>query len=270
MPKLPEVETTRRGLEPYVVGRSIARVLIREPRLRWPLDSSLRRSLEGSRIDALRRRGKYLLFDTASGSLLIHLGMSGGLRYHSAAVPPRLHDHVDIEFADGGCLRYHDPRRFGSMHFAAVAELHPLLTSIGPEPLGPDFTPAYLWQACQGRKVAIKQQLMNSKVVAGVGNIYANEALFRAGINPALAAGRISKQRVAALVAAVREVLAEAITQDGTTLKDFADGEGKPGYFQLALDVYGRAGLPCHRCAQPVRLKVQGQRATYHCRNCQR
>jgi formamidopyrimidine-DNA glycosylase len=270
MPELPEVETTRRGLEPLVVGRSIERVDVREPRLRWPIAANLPRRLAGQRIAALGRRGKYLLFTTDAGTLLVHLGMSGVLRYHGDAPPPGLHDHVDIRLEGGACLRYHDPRRFGSMHFATAPERHPLLEHIGPEPLGETFTPEYLWHCARGRRVAIKLHLMNSRVVAGIGNIYANEALFRAGIHPARQAGRVARNRFEPLVRSIRAVLDDAIVQGGTTLRDFSGSDGRPGYFQLALDVYDRAGQPCRRCGTPIRMRVLGQRATYYCGACQR
>jgi formamidopyrimidine-DNA glycosylase len=269
MPELPEVETTRRGLEPLVVGRLVERVEVREPRLRWPIGDVPER-LAGRRIAALGRRGKYLLVGTDGGTLLVHLGMSGGLRYHDSPPPPGKHDHVDLRFADGACLRFNDPRRFGSLHFSTDPASHALLRDMGPEPLGDDFTAVYLRDACRGRRIAIKPHLMNGRVVAGVGNIYANEALHRAGIHPARAAGRIAKPRLATLVERVKEVLAEAIESGGTTLRDFAGGDGKPGYFQLALNAYGRAGEPCDRCTAPIRLTVIGQRATYFCARCQR
>ncbi|MBN1238931.1 MAG: bifunctional DNA-formamidopyrimidine glycosylase/DNA-(apurinic or apyrimidinic site) lyase [Gammaproteobacteria bacterium] len=271
MPELPEVETTRRGLEPLVVGKSIEALDVREPRLRWPIAADLGRRLAGRRVTGIGRRGKYLLFATDGGTLLVHLGMSGGLRFHDgAAPPPGRHDHVDIRLAGGACLRYNDPRRFGSMHFATAPERHPLLRHIGPEPLGDDFTPEYLWRSTRGRKTAIKLHLMNSRIVAGIGNIYANEALYRAGIHPARQAGRVARSRFDPLVDSIRAVLADAIVQGGTTLRDFAGSDGRPGYFQLALDVYDREGDACHRCGSPVRMRVLGQRATYYCSACQR
>ncbi len=271
MPELPEVETTRRGLAPLLRGRAIERLEVREPRLRWPVGPDVGAALAGQRITGLGRRGKYLLLETAAGTLLVHLGMSGSLRFHAADPPPAgKHDHVDLRFAGGSLLRFNDPRRFGSLHFTESPAGHPLLKDIGPEPLGPDFTPDYLWRASRGRRVPIKAHLMNARIVAGVGNIYANEALFRAGLHPGRAAGRIARPRIEALVAAVRAVLSEAIEQGGTTLRDFRGGDGKPGYFQLALESYGRAGEPCSRCGGPIRLLALGQRATYYCPRCQR
>jgi formamidopyrimidine-DNA glycosylase len=270
MPELPEVETTRRGLEPLVVGCAIERVEVRERRLRWPIPPTLPRRLAGRRITGLGRRGKYLLLETDGGTLLVHLGMSGRLRYHASAPAPGKHDHVDLWFAGGACLRFRDPRRFGSLHFSATPEHHVLLAGMGPEPLGAEFTADYLEAACRGRRVAIKPHLMNGRIVAGVGNIYANEALYRAGIHPLRSAGRIAKPRLATLVERIRDVLLEAIERGGTTLRDFAGSDGNPGYFQLALSAYGRAGEPCPRCGTPIRIIALGQRATYYCPRCQR
>ena len=270
MPELPEVETTRRGLAPHVTGKSIAAVLVREPRLRWRVAPDLPAQLRGQRIDAVTRRGKYLLFGTPAGTLLVHLGMSGTLRYLRETQAHGTHDHVDVRFDTGDCLRFNDPRRFGSMHFATAPLEHPLLRDLGPEPLGEAFTPDYLFRASRGRNVAMKQHLMNGRVVVGVGNIYANEALFRAGIHPLRPAGRIARARFTALVAAVRDVLNAALADGGTTLRDFVDGDGKPGYFRTALKVYERDGEPCERCATPIRRVVVGQRATYYCPRCQR
>ena len=270
MPELPEVETTQRGLAPHVVGRAIARVEVREPRLRWPVAKTLARALADTRIDSLERRGKYLLFGTRAGTLLVHLGMSGSLRYLPTADVPSLHDHIDVHFADGGALRFNDPRRFGSFTLTAAPQLHPLLKALGPEPLGDEFTADYLWRSSRGRRVTIKQHLMNGHVVVGVGNIYASEALFRARIHPLRAAGRIAKARLEPLVGAVRDVLRDAIDEGGTTLRNFVGGDGRPGYFRGSLRVYERAGLPCVTCAAPIERRVVGQRATYYCARCQR
>jgi formamidopyrimidine-DNA glycosylase len=270
VPELPEVETTRRGLAPYVVGRSIAAVEVREPRLRWPVARSLPAKLTGQRIEALERRGKYLLFDTKAGTLLVHLGMSGSLRYLAEPPAHGLHDHVDMRFADGGLLRFNDPRRFGSWLLTSHVAEHPLLKDLGPEPLSNDFTPSYLADTARGRRVAIKQHLMNSRVVVGVGNIYASEALFRAGIHPQRAAGKIARARFESLVDAVRAVLTDALEEGGTTLRNYVDGDGNPGYFRQSLNVYERADDPCKRCGTPIRRRVQGQRATYFCPRCQR
>ncbi len=270
MPELPEVETTRRGLAPFVVGRSIAAIHVREPRLRWPVARDLGAKLRGQRIDDLGRRGKYLLFDTAAGTLLWHLGMSGSLRYLPEPDEPGAHDHIDVRFAGGGCLRFNDPRRFGSVHLTSSPLRHPLLESLGPEPLSHEFTGEYLSRAARGRSVAIKQLLMNGRVVVGVGNIYANEALFRAGIRPTRPAGRIARARFESLAAAIREVLADALEDGGTTLRNFVGGDGRPGYFRGSLQVYERDGAPCLRCGRPIVRRVIGQRATYFCPSCQR
>jgi formamidopyrimidine-DNA glycosylase len=270
MPELPEVETTRRGLAPHVVGRAIARVEIREARLRWPVAEDLGRTLEDAHIASLERRGKYLLFGTEAGTLLVHLGMSGSLRYMPEPLPPGAHDHIDLHFSDGGSLRFNDPRRFGSFVLTRSPIDHPLLKELGPEPLGEEFTADYLWHASRGRTVAMKQHLMNGHVVVGVGNIYANEALHRAAIHPLRAAGRIARQRFQPLVDSVRAVLREAIEEGGTTLRNFVGGDGRPGYFRGSLRVYERDGSPCRRCGAAIARRVTGQRATYYCPRCQR
>src|SRR5690606_29486267 len=271
MPELPEVETTRRGLEPLVVGRRIAGLDVREPRLRWPVPAQLDRLLAGRRVESRSRRAKCLLVETDAGTLPVQRGMSGGLRFHATdAPPPGKHGHLDIRFADGARLRYRDPRRCGSVHFATEPDRHPLLADLGPEPLSDSFMPEYLARVCRGRHVAIKAHLMNSRIVVGIGNIYANEALYRAAIHPARAAGRIARARFDGLVDAIRAVLADAIERGGTTLRDFAGSDGRPGYFQLELDVYGREGEPCRRCGAPIRAVWLGQRSTYYCPRCQR
>jgi formamidopyrimidine-DNA glycosylase len=270
MPELPEVETTRRGLESLIVGRSIETMRVRERRLRWPIRADLPARLQGQLIDSIARRGKYLLINVAKGSLLVHLGMSGSLRYLMEPAPPGTHDHVDLQLVGGGCVRFNDPRRFGSMHFVIDPYRHRLLKDLGPEPLDSSFSVEYLAKSCEGRRVAIKQHLMNSRVVVGVGNIYANEALFRAGIHPARGAGRISHRRLAVLVDSVRAVLEDALRQGGTTLRDYVGSDGRPGYFKLSLNVYDREGAPCRICSAPIRREVLGQRATYYCVHCQR
>ncbi len=270
MPELPEVETTRRGLEPLLVGQTIAAVEIRQPSLRWPVEAELASQLRGQRIRSVARRGKYLLVTLESGALLIHLGMSGSLRYLTAAQTPSQHDHVDLQFRSGAQLRFNDPRRFGSLHFSADPEDHWLLRNLGPEPLGERFTGGYMWRISRGRRVSIKQLLMNGRVVVGVGNIYASEALFRAGVHPQRSAGRIARHRYDLLVDAVKAVLNDAIRAGGTTLRDFVDGDGQPGYFQRELRVYGRDGEPCVRCNAPIKQRVLGQRASYYCPRCQR
>jgi formamidopyrimidine-DNA glycosylase len=270
MPELPEVETTKLGLAPLLVGKKISAVKIRQDQLRWPIASDLASQITGNRVQAVTRRGKYLLIGIGGGTLIVHLGMSGSLRLLRQATPPSKHDHVDINFASGDQLRFNDPRRFGSLHFTTAPQEHWLLRHLGPEPLGDTFTADYLWQQSQQRRVAIKPHLMNGRIVVGVGNIYASEALFRAGIHPMRAAGRIAERRFPALVASIREVLAEAIEAGGTTLKDFVGGDGRPGYFQQELFVYGREGLPCLQCKSPIKNRVLGQRASYYCSGCQR
>ncbi|MDQ2697115.1 MAG: bifunctional DNA-formamidopyrimidine glycosylase/DNA-(apurinic or apyrimidinic site) lyase [Pseudomonadota bacterium] len=271
MPELPEVETLRRGLAPLLAGRTVAAVTVRQGRLRWPVEPLLAEHLGGQTIGTVRRRGKYLLLAAGRGTVLVHLGMSGRLRLLPAAAPPGRHDHVDIVLDDGRCLRFTDPRRFGALLWTAEPpEMHPLLRHLGPEPLGEAFTAAGLHAAARRRRLAVKSLIMDSRVVAGVGNIYANEALFLAGIRPDRAAGRIAPARYGALVGAIRAVLEEAIRQGGTTLRDFVNGAGQPGYFQQQLRVYGRAGQPCPVCAAPLRQARLGGRSTCYCPRCQR
>ncbi|HRP85958.1 MAG TPA: bifunctional DNA-formamidopyrimidine glycosylase/DNA-(apurinic or apyrimidinic site) lyase [Gammaproteobacteria bacterium] len=271
MPELPEVETTRRGVAPWIEGARVAAVELRQPMLRWPVPRQLVAELPGRRVLAAERRAKYLLFRAEGDrTLMLHLGMSGSLRVLQTYRPPEPHDHLDLVLETGRVLRFHDPRRFGSADWVTGDPLrHPLLRELGPEPLGAAFTPDYLAAACRGRKVAIKQHIMNARIVVGVGNIYASEALFRAGIHPARAAGRISPARLELLVEAVRDVLEAAIRQGGTTLRDFAWGEGRRGYFRPELAAYDRAGEPCLRCGGIIRAVVQGQRSTYYCPSCQ-
>ncbi len=269
MPELPEVETARRGIAPHVVGQQIRQIIVRDRRLRWPLSKRLEKQLAGQSVRALRRRGKYLVFELATTEMIVHLGMSGNLRFLVTPLPAGKHDHVDWVFTNG-TLRYNDPRRFGCILLTKHADNHPLLRNLGPEPFSDSFTADYLYSTCAGRRVAIKQHLMNANIVVGVGNIYANEALFRAGIHPRRAAGRISKARLELLVEGVREVLTAAIAQGGTTLRDFVGSDGNPGYFRISLDVYERAGLACKRCDNAIKRIVLGQRATYFCAGCQR
>jgi formamidopyrimidine-DNA glycosylase len=271
MPELPEVETIRQGIAPHLTGQTVTRVVIRERRLRWPVPPELKALLSGQMIRAVERRAKYLLLRTAQGSALLHLGMSGSLRILPLQAPVQKHDHVDIELASGTCLRLNDPRRFGALLWVAdPPESHPLLHNLGPEPLGKDFTATYLYQRARQRQVPVKLFIMNGHIVVGIGNIYANEALFTAGISPLQAAGRISLSCYETLVTAIREVLTEAIRRGGTTLRDFVDGEGRAGYFQNYLCVYGRDRLPCLHCGEPIHLSRLGQRATYYCPRCQR
>jgi formamidopyrimidine-DNA glycosylase len=275
MPELPEVETTRRGLAPHVEGRRIQAVTLRRPDLRWPIPPEVARDLPGQRIQAVRRRAKYLLMDTEAGSALMHLGMSGSLRVLPATTPVTAHDHVDIALDDeqgnaGRVLRFNDPRRFGSLLWQPPGEVHPLLQGLGPEPLSDAFDGDYLFDLSRGRKAPVKTFLMDQAVVVGVGNIYAAESLFRAGISPLRAAGKVSRERYMALAGAVKEILAYAITRGGTTLRDFLSPDGAPGYFEQELSAYGRAGEPCPRCGRPMKQANIGQRTTVWCGHCQR
>lgn len=269
MPELPEVETTRLGIMPHVKGKTITAVHVREPRLRWLVPDDLGQRLTGQIIKAVNRRAKYLLLQTPAGNLMIHLGMSGSLRLTNPNDPPGKHDHVDLVFGKA-ILRYHDPRRFGSMHWLESGNGHPLLDHLGPEPLTDNFGGDYLHNACRGRKQAIKTLLMDSRVVVGVGNIYANEALFLAGISPLAKAGTLSRQRCERLVKEIKLVLAKAIKAGGTTLKDFVREDGNPGYFKISLSVYGRGGEPCPKCGRRLREVRQAQRSTVYCTRCQR
>jgi formamidopyrimidine-DNA glycosylase len=271
MPELPEVETARRGIAPWLEGQRIRALVVRERRLRWPVPRGMEAKMQGSVVDQVSRRGKYLLLSTARGTALMHLGMSGSVRVLRASAPPGKHDHFDIVLDSGDCVRYRDPRKFGSLLWTAEdPRMHPLLAGLGPEPLENEFSGDYLWRRARGRRVAIKTFLMNAAVVVGVGNIYASETLFRAGLNPRRAAGRISRADMARLADAVRGVLQEAVALGGTTLRDFHNGAGEPGYFSQALRVYDRAGNPCLACGTPIRHITQGQRSTYFCPGCQR
>lgn len=270
MPELPEVETTRRGIEPAVTARTIERIVIREPRLRWRIPDELA-AAAGQRVQQLRRRAKYLLFDLERGTMILHLGMSGSLRVMPADTAPLLHDHVDIVLDSGHCLRFNDPRRFGSLLWTAGDPLaHPLLRSLAPEPLSDEFDAQYLMRIAKGRRVAIKQLLMNGQRVVGVGNIYASEALFHAGIRPQRSAARVRRDEFPKLVRAIKKVLQAAIRAGGTTLRDYVNADGMPGYFRQKLFVYERAGEPCRVCGTPIKQFVQGQRSTYYCPKCQR
>jgi formamidopyrimidine-DNA glycosylase len=271
MPELPEVETTRRGILQFVHQRTIRSVIVREPRLRWRIPAEISNVAAGQQVHDIRRRGKYLLFDLKSGTLILHLGMSGSLRVLPADTAPLPHDHVDIVLDSGLCLRFNDPRRFGSLLWTTDDPLtHRLLRTLAPEPLSQEFNGAYLARVAARRSIAVKQLIMNSQVVVGVGNIYASEALFRAGIRPRRAAGRLQRAELEALVKAIRTVLRAAIRSGGTTLRDYVNPEGMPGYFRQKLYVYERSGEPCRKCHTPIRHFVQGQRSTYFCPHCQR
>lgn len=270
MPELPEVETTRRGIEPHIQGKQIQSVLVRQPALRWPVSAELSELLPGQKITKVSRRGKYLLLETGAGCLLIHLGMSGSLRIVKTSDELKKHDHVDIVMNNGAILRYHDPRRFGCILWAGQQPYkHVLLEHLGPEPLSDAFNVDQLFVRSRKRKVPVKTFIMDSQVVVGVGNIYANEALFAAGISPRRHAGKVSKAAYIKLVTAIKAILAEAITQGGTTLRDFVGGDGKPGYFKQSLSVYGRGGEACVNCAKPLREIRLGQRSTVYCTDCQ-
>jgi len=275
MPELPEVETTRRGLSPHVEGRRVTRVLLRRPDLRWPIPREIESLLPGQRISAVRRRAKYLLLDTEAGSALLHLGMSGSLRLLPEDTPVRKHDHVDIVLGQdrsdaGPVLRFNDPRRFGCLLWQAAGDVHPLLAKLGPEPLSDAFDGDSLFALSRQRKAPVKAFLMDQSVVVGVGNIYATEALFIAGISPVRAAGKVAHERYVALAEAVKRILQRAIDRGGTTLRDFISPDGAPGYFEQELLAYGRGGQPCPRCGHALRQASISQRATVWCARCQR
>lgn len=275
MPELPEVETTRVGLLPAIAGRSIESVLVRDRRLRWPVPDNLEKQLRGATIQSIQRRGKYLLFgihrQRLDDHLLVHLGMSGSLRLVPEATAAARHDHIEIRMKDGPLIRYTDPRRFGCWLWAGRDwARHPLLEKLGPEPFEVGFNVTYLHQVCRKRVASIKSVIMNARVVTGVGNIYANEALFRAGIHPAMAAGRLSARRLNRLIECTRNVLTDAIHAGGSSIRDYVQSNGASGWFQLQYAVYGRDGQPCRTCGSAVRLSSQEQRATFFCPHCQR
>ena len=269
MPELPEVETTKRGIEPWLKGQRIERIVVRQPSLRWAVPDEIHQ-LEGEVITGLSRRAKYILAETARGTAIWHLGMSGSLRLVEPGTEPGKHDHIDWVLSNGKILRYHDPRRFGALLLTAPGEDSPHLTHLGPEPLDNDFNAGYLYLRTRGKSQAIKTLIMDGKVVVGVGNIYANESLFKAGIRPQTAAAKLSRPACERLVAEIKDVLAAAITQGGTTLRDFVGGDGKPGYFAQQLLVYGRGGEPCKVCGTILKELRQGQRASVYCPSCQR
>ena len=269
MPELPEVETTVRGIRPWVTGNRIRRVVVRQSALRWPVSPEVA-ALRGVRVKGVSRRAKYLLLDLARGQVLMHLGMSGGLRIVPENTPPGRHDHVDFHLDTGRWLRFHDPRRFGAVLWVASPGDHELLARLGPEPLEHADLGEYLYNRSRGRAIALKQLLMDQRIIVGVGNIYAQESLFLAGIRPDRPAGRVSLTRYLQLAEAIQRVLGRAIDAGGTTLRDFADIDGKPGYFAQDLQVYGRGGAPCTRCGNPLFAGLLGQRSTVWCRKCQR
>ena len=276
MPELPEVETSRRGIEPHLKNRQIQQIEIRQHRLRWPIPANLPALARGQTIRAVGRRGKYIILQLDEGSILIHLGMSGSLRICKPGSTAEKHDHIDISVSTAAgnqqkVLRLRDPRKFGCvLWIEGDPGQHKLLKDLGPEPLGDDFTADYLWQRSRGRNSSIKSLIMNSHIVVGVGNIYACEALFRAGISPKRRAGKISRQRYTRLVDEIRATLSEAIEQGGTTLRDFTAEDGKPGYFKQKLLVYSRTGQPCVNCERPLKQVSQQGRSTFYCAHCQR
>lgn len=270
MPELPEVETSCRGIAPHIEGETIRAVVIRNRKLRWPVSRKVDNQLPGATVDSVTRRAKYILINTTNGTAIMHLGMSGSVYVIDNGTPAGVHDHVDIEFTHGKALRLTDPRRFGSLHWSKAPLEHELIRDLGPEPLNNTFDGQYLWSCSRGRKVSVKQFIMNAHVVVGVGNIYASEALFIAGIHPKRAAGRIALHRYERLAAAIKDVLARAIEAGGTTLQNFYGGDGEAGYFKQKLQVYGREDEECRVCATPLIAIVQGQRSTYYCKNCQK
>lgn len=269
MPELPEVEVSRMGIAPHVTGQRVTDIVIRNPQLRWPVPEAIRQ-IVGQEIRRVSRRAKYLMLETDAGYAIVHLGMSGSLRVLPAGIPPEKHDHVDLCLASGEVLRYNDPRRFGAWLWQDKGGEHPVLAKLGPEPLSEAFCAQYLQEKARGKRTAIKQFIMDNHVVVGVGNIYANESLFSAGIHPKREAGKVSAKRLAVLVGEIKAVLAFAIEQGGTTLKDFKNADGKPGYFAQELQVYGKAGQPCPRCDKLLSEVKIGQRTTVYCSDCQK
>jgi formamidopyrimidine-DNA glycosylase len=271
MPELPEVETTRRGVAPHVERQKVTAVRIYDRRLRWPVPRELPRRLIGRTVDRVERRSKYLLFRFGNDTLIVHLGMTGSLRVFSVLPPRAAHDHIDLEFDNGIVLRYRDPRRFGAMLWSpGSSKPHRLLARLGVEPFDSEFSGEYLHRATRNRRLAVKLALMDSHLVVGVGNIYANESLFRAGIRPNRAAHRVTRAQYARLADAVRDTLTQAIAKGGSTLRDYVDSNGEPGYFQLDYYVYGREREPCRVCGSPIRSLRLGGRATLYCPSCQR
>ncbi|MDE0310561.1 MAG: bifunctional DNA-formamidopyrimidine glycosylase/DNA-(apurinic or apyrimidinic site) lyase [Acidiferrobacterales bacterium] len=271
MPELPEVETTVRGISPLLVGRRITNLVVRESRLRWPIPETLADHIINRQVTSVSRRAKYILIGVESGHILIHLGMSGSLRFAASGEHYKFHDHVDLEIDNERALRFHDPRRFGCvLWIEGNPAQFKLLRNLGPEPLADGFNADYLYAVSRARRTAVKNLIMDSRVVVGVGNIYASEALFRAGIRPGTRASRISRPKYHRLVKAIEDTLSDAITAGGTTLRDFVNGYGAPGYFRQELAVYERAGKACKSCQTPISRKTIGQRSTYYCRTCQK
>lgn len=270
MPELPEVETIKCGILPHILNQTITEVLVRQPKLRWEIQADIQEKLVGRKVKQVSRRAKYLLIETNDGTIILHLGMSGSLRILEQTTPPKKHDHVDITFANNIMLRFNDPRRFGAMLWTAEnPEQHVLLKNLGLEPFDKKFTGHYLWQLAQNKTTPIKSFIMDNKIIVGVGNIYATEALYMANILPTSPAKTISKERMNELVKMIKQVLQSAIKKGGTTLKDFVNSEGKPGYFVNQLRVYGRAGLPCLTCQTTLKSIIIGQRNSVFCPRCQ-
>ena len=270
MPELPEVETIRRGIVPHIQGKRITQVLVRQPQLRWTVSAELSQSLTGQRIDSIHRRAKYLLFSTSGGRMMVHLGMSGSLRIGRTGAAPQKHDHLDIHCEDDTLLRYRDPRRFGSVFWLPGDSSHPLLDSLGPEPLTDALNGEYLYQQSRARRLAVKLFIMNSQILVGVGNIYANEALHLAGIKPTRSAQKIARQRYEVLAQCIKQVLADAIKAGGTSLQDHVREDGSPGYFKPSLHVYGRGGEACYHCGRKLKEIRLNNRTTVYCTACQR
>ncbi|MBK1850946.1 bifunctional DNA-formamidopyrimidine glycosylase/DNA-(apurinic or apyrimidinic site) lyase [Marinobacter sp. 1-4A] len=270
MPELPEVETTRRGIAPHCEGQTIDKIKVRNGSLRWPVPENIAEQMEGQMIRTVDRRAKYLFLNLDHGTAIIHLGMSGSLRIITDNAPAQKHDHIDLVLGSGVTLRFNDPRRFGCWLWADPAAAHPLIASLGPEPLSPEFNGRMLFQLSRSKNTPVKAFIMDSHVVVGVGNIYANEALFKAGIHPRRKAGRISLDRYQRLAEAIREILSAAILMGGTTLRDFVNSDGKPGYFAQSLLVYGRTGEPCPECETPLKEIRMSGRSTVYCTRCQR
>lgn len=271
MPELPEVETTRSGIAPHIENNIISNVIVRNRNLRWPISSGLKNKLSHQKVIAVTRRAKYLLIQTEAGTLIMHLGMSGSIRILKSKESVEKHDHFELQFKDGCCLRLRDPRRFGAVLWTKDDPLtHKLLINLGPEPLDNEFNADHLYQKSRNRKITIKQFIMDNKIVVGVGNIYASESLFLSGINPRRQAGKITKQNSEDLTAAIKKILRQAIKQGGTTLKDFTSSTGKPGYFQQQLKVYNRFNEPCLKCNKAIKQITLGQRSTFYCPNCQK
>jgi formamidopyrimidine-DNA glycosylase len=271
MPELPEVETTRLGITPHITGKRVHQVVIRKASLRWPIPNDLPQQLTGRKLLTVKRRGKYLLLAFHNGTLIIHLGMSGSLRIVNQKSPAQKHDHFDLQLSGNKLLRFRDPRRFGAILWTTdPPSQHPLIKSLGPEPLEDAFTGSYLYEQGKSRNIAIKQLIMESKTVVGVGNIYANESLFKSAIHPTRPSNRIAESRYQKLAQAIKQTLTEAIAQGGTTLRDFQREDGRPGYFAQKLQVYGKTGEPCPVCGKPIRQKTIAQRSTFFCAQCQR